>query len=167
MILKRFQATEDTLEWEKAFLKSAKESSDELELEESLKKSSLAVWYESARSFGDISSSTMFQDFGKIAAGFILMSVYVQIILSRLNWVEWRVSIKNHIHYTINLDYTRSKNCVLKVNNNINFSVLSNSRWSFVRWWCFRDSSWLMFSYRYSLRSGSYIVAFYVDGIGC
>ncbi|XP_048511966.1 NPC intracellular cholesterol transporter 1-like isoform X2 [Athalia rosae] len=90
-------ATEDLLTWENAFLKAARESSEDLRTVESNATAGtdedLAFWYEAARSFGDVSSSTMFQDIGKVAMGVVLMSFYVQIILSRLNWVEWRVSI--------------------------------------------------------------------------
>lgn len=53
---------------------------------------SLQIWYEAGRSFGDISSTTMFQDVDKLSVGIILMFLYVQIVLSNFNWVEWRVS---------------------------------------------------------------------------
>ncbi|XP_046745326.1 NPC intracellular cholesterol transporter 1-like [Diprion similis] len=83
-------ATEDVLEWEKAFLEAAKDETDNLRLEEQTMKGGLTLWYEAGRSFGDISSSAMFQDITKVIAGVILMSFYVQVMLSRFNWVEWR-----------------------------------------------------------------------------
>ncbi|XP_046483192.1 patched domain-containing protein 3 [Neodiprion pinetum] len=83
-------ATEDVLEWEKVFLEAAKDETDKLRLEERIIEGGLALWYEAGRSFGDISSSAMFQDIAKLIGGIMLMSFYVQVILSRFNWVEWR-----------------------------------------------------------------------------
>ncbi|XP_074095417.1 patched domain-containing protein 3 isoform X1 [Cotesia typhae] len=79
-------ATVDVLNWEKSFLNQLHSSSEHLKNENS----SIKIWYEAGRSFGDISASTMFQDIKKVIIGIILMTLYVQIILSRFNWLEWR-----------------------------------------------------------------------------
>jgi hypothetical protein len=43
-------------------------------------------------SFADISNSAMFQDIEKLLMGGFLMFVYIQLQLSKCNWVELRVS---------------------------------------------------------------------------
>lgn len=42
-------------------------------------------------SFGDISSATMFQDMDKLIISGIIMFTYMQIVLSKFSWVEFRV----------------------------------------------------------------------------
>ncbi|XP_015599498.1 NPC1-like intracellular cholesterol transporter 1 isoform X2 [Cephus cinctus] len=81
-------ATPNVLVWESAFLDVLKRSTEELSNTNNSHK--LTLYYEAGRSFGDISSSTMFQDIDKLIIGIILMSFYVQVILSKFNWVEWR-----------------------------------------------------------------------------
>lgn len=90
------QATEDVFEWEAEFLKAAKYSADELIRHETHDHGDLGFWFEAARSFGDVSASTMFQDISKLVIGILMMSLYVQIILSKFNWVEWRVSMNHY-----------------------------------------------------------------------
>ncbi|XP_043281988.1 NPC intracellular cholesterol transporter 1-like [Venturia canescens] len=84
--------TVDILNWEALFLRELASSSRYLNALNvaGTNEQNLKLWYRAGRSWGDISSSTMFQDTGKIVFGILLMSVYVQIILSRFNWVEWR-----------------------------------------------------------------------------
>lgn len=88
------QVTVDVLNWEAQFLKELESSSRYLNSLNGAgtNEQVLKLWYQAGRSWSDISSSTMFQDTSKIVFGVILMSVYVQFILSRFNWVEWRVS---------------------------------------------------------------------------
>jgi hypothetical protein len=43
-------------------------------------------------SFADISAAAMFQDIDKLIIGIIMMFVYIQLIVSKFNWVEYRVS---------------------------------------------------------------------------
>lgn len=66
--------------------------------------STYSIYYEAGRSFGDISQDSIFHDVEKLVAGIIIMSIYVQVILSKFNWVEWRVSNKKFtkIHSFIN-----------------------------------------------------------------
>lgn len=84
-----FQATEDILEWESLFLEELEKYSKKLADGENEEK--ISIWYVAGRSFGDISNSILFQDIDKVFIGVLVMSIYVQIILSRYNIVEWRV----------------------------------------------------------------------------
>ncbi|XP_032683740.1 patched domain-containing protein 3-like isoform X2 [Odontomachus brunneus] len=79
-------ATEDILKWESAYLEVAKNISNGLQNGNS----SLMFYYEAGRSFGDISGVSIFQDIDKLAIGIVLMFLYVLMILSKANWVEWR-----------------------------------------------------------------------------
>lgn len=71
--------------WEREFLnilhKYSKNSSE------------LGFYFESGRSFGDVSGDTMIQDMDKLFLGIFLMFVYIQIILSRCNWLELRFTL--------------------------------------------------------------------------
>lgn len=78
--------TGPTLAWEEGYLKKLKEET------EKYKGTNITMYYESARSFGDISSESMFQDYGKLFLGSLLMFTFVQLVLpSRFNWVEIRL----------------------------------------------------------------------------
>nr|CAD7398606.1 unnamed protein product [Timema poppensis] len=75
-------ATGPILAWEKMFLQvMADISYDDKEMK---------IFYEAGRSYGDISSSVMFQDVDKLIFGIIMMFIYVQIIVSKFNMVEFR-----------------------------------------------------------------------------
>nr|XP_022901687.1 protein patched homolog 1-like [Onthophagus taurus] len=76
-------ASPEALEWESEYLKYMA----------ALKRHTrnLTINYMAARSFGDISNDTMFQDFHILALGGILMVIYIQLIFSKYNWVEGRV----------------------------------------------------------------------------
>lgn len=50
-----------------------------------------SMFYSAGRSFGDISSATMFQDMDKLILGGVLMFVYMEIVLSKFGWTEIRV----------------------------------------------------------------------------
>lgn len=80
-------ATSEVLEWESAYLNQVEKSKNRLE---QIGGNNLQLWYEAGRSFADISSATMFQDIDKLSIGIILMFLYVQLVLSNYNWVEWR-----------------------------------------------------------------------------
>ncbi|XP_012277328.1 Niemann-Pick C1 protein isoform X2 [Orussus abietinus] len=82
-------ATENVLAWESAFLRELEINAEIIKLRNSSGRN-WALWYEAGRSFGDVSSAAMFQDMDKIIAGTAMMSIYVQVILSDFNWVEWR-----------------------------------------------------------------------------
>ncbi|XP_025830631.1 protein patched homolog 1 isoform X2 [Agrilus planipennis] len=76
-------ASEDGLKWENEFLKLMESISKNL--------TSSKIYYESARSFGDISNGTMFQDIGILITGIFVMVLYVQLVISKFNWVEARI----------------------------------------------------------------------------
>lgn len=79
------------LKWESAYLEVAKNISNRLQNEKN-ENTSLMFYYEAGRSFGDISGTSIFQDIDKLCIGIVLMFLYVLTILSKANWVEWRVS---------------------------------------------------------------------------
>ncbi|KAK2582155.1 hypothetical protein KPH14_004514 [Odynerus spinipes] len=85
-------ATEEALKWESGYLRTLDKASTEFRdwNRNKYPNQTLGLFYEAGRSFGDISSSTLFQDIDKLAIGIILMFFYVQFILSNFNWVEWR-----------------------------------------------------------------------------
>lgn len=64
------------------------------EEEKAHRDSNISIYYEAGRSYGDISSESMFQDVGKLFIGSVIMFIFVQfVLLNRFNWVEFRVSI--------------------------------------------------------------------------
>lgn len=69
----------------------AKKFSNELQSEKN--NDSLAFYYEAGRSYGDLSGTAMFRDIDKLIIGVALMFLYVLMILSNHNWVEWRVCV--------------------------------------------------------------------------
>ncbi|KAL0275927.1 UNVERIFIED_CONTAM: hypothetical protein PYX00_003640 [Menopon gallinae] len=76
------------LAWEKGFLDLMKEE------EEAHKDSNISIYYEAGRSYGDISSESMFQDVGKLFIGSIIMFIFVQfVLLNRFNCVEFRFGL--------------------------------------------------------------------------
>ena len=83
------------MNWEAEFLSVMDESSRSLDYhnEAGANEQTLKLWYQAGRSWSDISASTMFEDSGKLMCGIVLMSIYVQVLLSRFNWVEWRVRL--------------------------------------------------------------------------
>lgn len=86
------KATEEALKWESGYLRTLEKVSEEFRdwNRNIYRNQTLGLFYEAGRSFGDVSSSTLFQDVDKLAIGIILMFFYVQFILSNFNWVEWR-----------------------------------------------------------------------------
>ncbi|XP_011304845.1 patched domain-containing protein 3 [Fopius arisanus] len=82
-------ASTSVLDWEAEFVKELWANAERLKNENPFNKT-IKLFYEAGRSFGDVSSSTMFQDITKLMIGIILMTLYVQFILSRFNWVEYR-----------------------------------------------------------------------------
>lgn len=59
----------------------------------SINSNGTGMFYSAGRSFGDISSATMFQDMDKLFIGGVLMFVYMEIVLSKFGWTEIRVNI--------------------------------------------------------------------------
>lgn len=73
-------ATEETIEWEGLFL----------EIMEEFSRSNESYYY-AGRSFGDISNAVLFQDIDKLAFGITMMIIYIQLVISKFNWVEARI----------------------------------------------------------------------------
>ncbi|XP_014213139.1 protein patched homolog 2-like [Copidosoma floridanum] len=85
--------TRDVYEWEGSFLRELEEA--QVELNQRREKSNdssdaYSVYYEAGRSFGDISSDSIFHDIDKLVLGIVIMSIYVMLILSKFNWIELR-----------------------------------------------------------------------------
>ncbi|GJQ66784.1 hypothetical protein Trydic_g18553 [Trypoxylus dichotomus] len=78
-------ASEECLEWELTYLEHM------AKLEKNL--SNLTMFYSSARSFGDISNETMFQDYDILTIGVVVVGVYFYLVISRCNWIEGRLYI--------------------------------------------------------------------------
>lgn len=76
------------MKWESVYLKNMKDLSNQLQNEGN---DSLMLYYFSGRSYGDISATSVFQDMDILVLGIFLMFLYVLTILSKHNWVEWRV----------------------------------------------------------------------------
>lgn len=51
------------------------------------------LFYAAARSFGDISNDVMFQDIHIVVIGVFIMTLYVQFVISKFNWIEARVRL--------------------------------------------------------------------------
>lgn len=84
------KATEDVLQWEKSYLNTLKTIAKELEEERKAGNSTIKIMFEAGRSFGDISSASIFQDVDKVMIGAGLMFLYVLAILSDSSWVGLR-----------------------------------------------------------------------------
>jgi Niemann-Pick C1 protein len=79
--------TIDVLRFEAKFLETIQKLKKDIDSED------LELFYSSGRSFGDISSKTMFQDIDKVVYGVIFMMIYMVIVLSKYSWVEIRYSL--------------------------------------------------------------------------
>lgn len=75
-------ASEEALEWEMTFLEIAENISNQEDNN---------FYYYSGRSFGDISNQSLFQDMDKLCIGVAIMVIYVQLVISKYNWLEARV----------------------------------------------------------------------------
>lgn len=80
-------STIDVHRFEEKFLETIEKIKSEIEDDD------LTLFYGAGKSFGDISSKTMFQDIDKVFYGVILMMFYMIIVLSKYSWVELRCSL--------------------------------------------------------------------------
>ncbi|PSN55875.1 hypothetical protein C0J52_02764 [Blattella germanica] len=76
-------ATKTVLTWEEQFMKVMENFTKNAK--------DMEVFYESGRSFADISASAMFQDVDKLFGGIVMMFIFIQIVISKFNWVECRI----------------------------------------------------------------------------
>ncbi|XP_044763216.1 protein patched homolog 1-like [Coccinella septempunctata] len=79
-------ASEESLEWELEYENVIKESSKNLSDE-------MKLYYISGRTFGDVTSKSMFQDMDKILIGGFIMAIYVVFVISKFNMIEMRVGL--------------------------------------------------------------------------
>lgn len=80
-------ATYNTLIFEEKFLEIMKRLKEDLETDD------LKIYYSAGRSYGDISSKTMFQDMDKVFMGVGLMMIYMILVLSKFSWTELRFTL--------------------------------------------------------------------------
>lgn len=80
-------ATIDVQVFEQTFLRLMEQLKRDIETED------LKVYYGAGRSYGDISSKTMFQDIDKVVYGVIFMLFYMVFVLSKYGWIEIRFSL--------------------------------------------------------------------------
>lgn len=80
-------ATYNTMVFEEKFLETMKRLKIELETGD------LKIYYSAARSYGDISAKTLFQDMDKLFVGVALMMLYMMLVLSKFSWVECRFTL--------------------------------------------------------------------------
>lgn len=80
-------ASETALAWEQGFVDVMVNASQNI--------SDFKLFYSAERTFGDLSSDSMFRDMGKLSIGIVLMFIYIQIILSKFNWVEIKLILGN------------------------------------------------------------------------
>lgn len=73
--------------FEKEFLETMERLKRELESDD------IKIYYSAGRSYGDISSKTLFQDIDKLCLGVFLMMIYMILVLSKFNWQELRFTL--------------------------------------------------------------------------
>ncbi|XP_035775946.1 NPC1-like intracellular cholesterol transporter 1 [Anopheles albimanus] len=77
--------TENAALWEETFLKIAAKAKREHSTNET------DIYYTAGRSYGDISEESMFKDMDKLVYGGIIMFIYMQLVLSKFSWTEFRI----------------------------------------------------------------------------
>lgn len=80
-------ATYNTMVFEEKFLETMQRLKVELETDD------IKIYYTAGRSYGDISSKTLFQDLDKLFIGVLMMMVYMILVLSKFSWVEIRLRL--------------------------------------------------------------------------
>lgn len=80
-------ATINIMQFEAEYLKLMEKLKHELETEK------IQIYYGAGRSYGDISSKTLFQDMDKLFMGIALMMIYMVLILSKYSWPEVRFQL--------------------------------------------------------------------------
>lgn len=80
-------ATYNSMVFEEKFLETLRRLQSELQTD------GVKIYFSSNRSYGDISSKTMFQDMDKVFMGVFLMMVYMMFVLSKFSWTELRFQL--------------------------------------------------------------------------
>ncbi|XP_069693275.1 patched domain-containing protein 3-like isoform X2 [Periplaneta americana] len=76
-------ATKPILRWEQKFIDVMENITNNVE--------GIEIFYETGRSFADISAASMFQDIDKLIIGIVIMFVFIQAVVSKFNMVEFRL----------------------------------------------------------------------------
>lgn len=80
-------ATYNTMIFEEKFIETMQRLKRELDTDD------IKIYYAAGRSYGDISSKTLFQDIDKLFIGVGLMMIYMILVLSKYSWVEIRFTL--------------------------------------------------------------------------
>lgn len=80
--------TEDAMLWEGKYLEKLGE------IQQNFTGGDTKLFYAAGRSYGDISADSMFKDIDKLMFGGVVMFIYMQLVLSKFSWTEFRVSFK-------------------------------------------------------------------------
>jgi Niemann-Pick C1 protein len=86
------QVTSDVLAWEAEFNRKMAELKSLLDNED------FTVYYSAARSHADAGKAMVLGERNKQIIGCVLMFIYMQLVLSKLSWVEARVSMHNSVN---------------------------------------------------------------------
>lgn len=79
--------TEDIILWEGGFLETV------AEVKAKLDDGDFTIDYMAGRSFGDIASASLFPHPLQLMSGAIAMLIYMQIMISKFNWIEFRLRL--------------------------------------------------------------------------
>lgn len=77
--------TEEAMLWEGKFLEKLGEMGENYTDDET------KMFYAAGRSYGDISADSMFKDIDKLVFGGVVMFIYMQLVLSKFSWTEFRI----------------------------------------------------------------------------
>ncbi|XP_065087008.1 NPC intracellular cholesterol transporter 1-like [Ochlerotatus camptorhynchus] len=77
--------TEDAMLWEGKYLQKLGE------IQQNFTGGDTELFYAAGRSYGDISADSMFKDIDKLVFGGVIMFIYMQLVLSKFSWTEFRV----------------------------------------------------------------------------
>ncbi|XP_055603663.1 protein patched homolog 3-like [Uranotaenia lowii] len=77
--------TEKAMLWEGLFLEKLHQ------IHENYSEGEVDLYYAAGRSYGDISADSMFKDMDKLVIGGVIMFIYMQLVLSKFSWTEFRI----------------------------------------------------------------------------
>lgn len=92
-------ATYNSLKFEEKFLETMNRLQSELETDD------IKIYFSASRSYGDVSSKTMFQDMDKVFLGVFCMSIYMMFVLSKFSWPEIRFQLTSAGMLNIGMAY--------------------------------------------------------------
>ncbi|KXJ77899.1 hypothetical protein RP20_CCG006239, partial [Aedes albopictus] len=80
-----YWVTEEAMLWEGKFLETVGEFKKEFS------DAKMKMYYAAGRSYGDISAESMFKDIDKLVFGGAIMFTFMQLVLSKFSWTEFRI----------------------------------------------------------------------------